>query len=204
MGWACYGSVALRLFWCSVRAARRLQSEHVLAEGSAHDPAAQSSRPPAGGGRHRRRERLALRRQHLTVNRMPGLRSGNRPTAQLLPTHRLRSAVGRALRSSFLRVRRFRCANTSCPHRIFAERLPSVVEPYARKTARLSEILELVGFALGGEAGARLAKRLGLKTSLSTLLRRLRRVDVSLPSAHGGRGGRLRLSERQEVRNNRC
>ena len=84
---------------------------------------------------------------------------------------------GRSVRL-FLRVRRFRCANPSCPHRIFAERLPSVVEPYARKTARLNEVLELVGFALGGEAGARLAKRLGLKTSPSTLLRRLRRVPM--------------------------
>jgi transposase len=54
------------------------------------------------------------------------------------------------------------------------------VEPYARKTTRLREILLLVGFALGGEAGARLAERLGMKASPSTLLRRLH--GAALPS----------------------
>ncbi len=79
-----------------------------------------------------------------------------------------------------LKVRRFRCPEPSCPRRIFAERLPSLVEPYARKTTRLREILLLVGFALGGEAGARLAERLGMKASPSTLLRRLH--GAALPS----------------------
>jgi transposase len=66
---------------------------------------------------------------------------------------------GRSVKLS-LRVRRFRCPTSSCPRKIFAERLPPVVEPYARKTTRLRETLLLVGFALGGEAGARLAGRL--------------------------------------------
>jgi DNA-binding NarL/FixJ family response regulator len=86
---------------------------------------------------------------------------------------------GRSVRLS-LRVRRFRCANPGCPRRIFAERLPSVVEPYARKTVRLKDILLLVGFALGGEGGARLVERLGMKASPSTLLRRLH--GAALPS----------------------
>ena len=72
-----------------------------------------------------------------------------------------------------LRVRRLRCPEPSCPRRIFAERLPSVVEPYSRKTTRLREVLLLMGFALGGEAGAKLAERLGMKASPSTLLRSL-------------------------------
>ncbi len=84
---------------------------------------------------------------------------------------------GRSVRLS-LKVRRFRCPEPSCPRSIFAERLPSIVEPYARKTARLREILLLVGFALGGEAGARLAERLGMKASPSTLLRRLHGAQV--------------------------
>lgn len=70
-----------------------------------------------------------------------------------------------------LRVRRFRCTDSECPRQIFAERLPSVVKPYARKTTRLHEILNLVGFALGGEGGARLLRRLGMMASPSTLLR---------------------------------
>ncbi len=80
---------------------------------------------------------------------------------------------GRSARLSLL-VRRFRCSAPECPRRIFAERLASVVEPYARKTTRLHEILRLVGFALGGEGGARLLLRLGMRASPSTLLRYVR------------------------------
>lgn len=61
----------------------------------------------------------------------------------------------------FLGVRKFFCRNRACPQRIFTERLPDFVAPHARKTARLRDVLVLVAFALGGEAGARLASRLG-------------------------------------------
>ncbi len=81
--------------------------------------------------------------------------------------------AGRSVRLSLL-VRKFRCSAPECPRRIFAERLASVVEPYARKTTRLQEILRLVGFALGGEGGARLLWRLGMRASPSTLLRYVR------------------------------
>jgi transposase len=71
-------------------------------------------------------------------------------------------------------TRRFRCQNSLCLQRIFCERLPSVVAYYARKTVRLTTALELIGFAIGGETGARIAKELGLNVSPDTLLRRLR------------------------------
>lgn len=77
-----------------------------------------------------------------------------------------------------LYTRRFHCQNSLCKQRIFCERLPRVVDHYARKTVRLNAALELIGFALGGEAGARLAGELGLAASPDTLLRRLRQ---SLP-----------------------
>jgi len=73
-----------------------------------------------------------------------------------------------------LGVRKFRCSKAGCPRRIFTERLPSLMEPYARKTTRLHEVLKLVGFALGGEAGARLIRRLGIVASPTTLLRYVR------------------------------
>src|SRR6266571_8430204 len=57
-----------------------------------------------------------------------------------------------------LTVHRFFCAAEDCRRRIFAEQLPSVAAPYARRTIRLTEVLELIGFALGGEAGARVVK----------------------------------------------
>jgi transposase len=48
---------------------------------------------------------------------------------------------------------------------------------------RLNAALELIGFAIGGEAGARLARGLGLAVSPDTLLRKLRRSSPCDPSA---------------------
>jgi transposase len=71
---------------------------------------------------------------------------------------------------------------------IFAERVPSVVAPWARKTIRLIGRLTAMGLALGGAAGARLGRRLGLTTSRNTLLRLVRRAplpSIATPSALG-------------------
>jgi transposase len=57
--------------------------------------------------------------------------------------------------------------------RIFTERLPGVLQPYARRTFRLAAALTAVAHALGGKAGARLTDHLGMKASRDTLLRRL-------------------------------
>ena len=70
-----------------------------------------------------------------------------------------------------LKVRRFFCDCPDCPRRTFAERLPAVAAVRARKTIRLTEALTCIGFALGGQAGARLARALGLSVSGATLLR---------------------------------
>ncbi len=75
-------------------------------------------------------------------------------------------------------IRRFRCATVRCPRRIFAERLGDFALPYARRTARADAVLEEVAFALGGEAGARLAGGLGQPTSPDTLLRLIRRAPA--------------------------
>jgi hypothetical protein len=66
-------------------------------------------------------------------------------------------------------VRKFICKNASCARRIFTERLPAFVAPYARKTTRLITTLRAMGVALGGNAGARLAARLRRSTSPATL-----------------------------------
>jgi transposase len=73
-----------------------------------------------------------------------------------------------------LHARRFHCDAVNCPCRIFTERLPGVLPPYARRTSRLTEALEAIAHALGGKAGARLASCLGMNTSRDTLLRRLK------------------------------
>jgi transposase len=77
-----------------------------------------------------------------------------------------------------LSARRFFCDQPNCLRRIFTERLPGVVAPYARRTARLEEWLRALGFALGGEAGARLMRALGLLGSPDTLLRQIRRTPL--------------------------
>lgn len=79
-----------------------------------------------------------------------------------------------------LRTRRFRCKNSLCTKRIFCERLPLVVACYGRKTQRMNEVLELIGFLMGGEAGARATQKLAMKTSPDTLLRGVR--QAKLPS----------------------
>src|SRR5215472_4837700 len=58
-----------------------------------------------------------------------------------------------------LHVRRFFCPNKECKRRIFTERLPGVVAPYARRTTRLTDLLTLIGFAMGGETGNCLVER---------------------------------------------
>jgi transposase len=72
-----------------------------------------------------------------------------------------------------LETRRFFCRARACSRRIFTERLPGTAAPYARRTARLCLALDAISLALGGEAGARLAGRLGMEVSPDTLLRRL-------------------------------
>ena len=56
-------------------------------------------------------------------------------------------------------VRRFFCGNRQCPRRVFAERLPELTQPYARRTRRQRDKLQDIGVANGGRAGARLAAR---------------------------------------------
>ncbi len=75
-------------------------------------------------------------------------------------------------------VRRFFCDATGCERRIFAERLPDTAARYARRTCRAAPLLELVGFALGGRAGARLAATLGLASAPGTVLARVRAAVV--------------------------
>jgi len=84
---------------------------------------------------------------------------------------------GRRVRLA-LHVRRFFCANSSCPRRIFAERLPTLTEAFARRTNRLRDALLDIGWALGGEAGARLCRKQAMPVCAATRLSQLRRAGV--------------------------
>jgi transposase len=73
-----------------------------------------------------------------------------------------------------LHVRKFFCDNPTCPRTIFVERLAGVAQAFAHRTDRQRAALEAIAFALGGEAGARLAASLGYAISPDTLLRLVR------------------------------
>jgi transposase len=77
-----------------------------------------------------------------------------------------------------LRIRRFFCDNASCNRRTFAEQVPGVTTPYARRTPLLRGILEKVALALGGRPGGRMTRMLAVEVSRTTLLRLVRALPV--------------------------
>lgn len=77
-----------------------------------------------------------------------------------------------------LMVKRFFCLNPSCEQRIFAERLGTVAQPYARSTNRFQAAVTALGFSVGGRGGSRLGARLGIGASPSSVLRRLREAPM--------------------------
>jgi transposase len=89
-------------------------------------------------------------------------------------------SLGRAVGVE-LHVRRFYCRNAACARRTFAERLPELLGPRARRTRRLAEAQGRVGVALGGEAGARLLRHLAMATSADTVLRLVRGLPLPEP-----------------------
>ncbi|MER7764319.1 ISL3 family transposase [Streptomyces sp. NPDC097619] len=73
-----------------------------------------------------------------------------------------------------LLVRRFFCGNGACSRRTFVEQVGCLSRRYARRTQAVARILQAIGLAVGGRAGARLAPRLGLRTTRAAILRQLR------------------------------
>ncbi|MGB7926402.1 MAG: ISL3 family transposase [Pyrinomonadaceae bacterium] len=118
--------------------------------------------------------RCSARNAHCPRCLQPSTRIHSRYTRQVadLPWH------GVSVRLQ-LHTRRFRCLTETCSQSIFCERLPQVVSHYARKTVRLNDALRLIAFLIGGEAGARAAAHLGMKSSPDALLRRARSTSLS-------------------------
>lgn len=69
-----------------------------------------------------------------------------------------------------LSIRKFVCAMPTCSRKVFTERLPELVQSYARMTNRLKSALQSIGLVAGGETGTRLAAKVGMQTKASTLL----------------------------------
>jgi len=81
-----------------------------------------------------------------------------------------------------LTVRKFLCPAPDCPRTMFTERLPDLVQSYARVTNRLREALVALGLATSAEVSERVAPSLGMMVSAPTLLRRLRAVSCPPPT----------------------
>jgi transposase len=87
---------------------------------------------------------------------------------------------GRTVQLS-LTVRKFFCRNMDCKRKIFTERLPTFIEPWAQMTKRYCEEIQAIGLSTSGSLGTRLAARLGMATSWMTVLRRM--MDLPTPAA---------------------
>lgn len=70
-----------------------------------------------------------------------------------------------------LQTRRFYCHHDACRQYVFTERFPTLTQPHARQTNRHRGTLGLIGYFLGGEAGFRLARLLGVECSADSILR---------------------------------
>ena len=100
-----------------------------------------------------------------------------------------------------LTVRKFFCDVPTCLRKIFTERLVPFVAPWARVTARLFQIVQIIGLATGGRLGVRVTDRLGIQTSRLTIHRRI----MALPTAPVGEVVQLgvddlRVQTRTQVR----
>ena len=128
---------------------------------------------------------------HLTIQVRCILKSAACPLCQH-PSERIHGSYGRRVAdvpcggrkvTLALTVRKCVCGTPECPRQIFAERLPALVQSYARMTNRLSEALQTLGFATCGEVGERLAPKLGMCVSGPTLLRCMRTRSYSPPES---------------------
>src|SRR5712691_75034 len=83
----------------------------------------------------------------------------------------------------FLTVRKFSCRNRYCSSKVFAERFPDFVEPWARMTIRHCEQITSIGLATCGKGGTRIAARLGIQATRQTILRRIMDLPDSPPGS---------------------
>lgn len=67
-------------------------------------------------------------------------------------------------------MRRFRCVDPDCPAVTFAEQIPGLTAPFARRTAVLTAALTAIALSLAGRAGSRLATALGMSAGRDVLL----------------------------------
>jgi transposase len=108
-----------------------------------------------------------------------GTQSRSRHSAYIRTLRDL-SAQGRPVNLQ-ARLTRWRCRNDRCDRRIFAERLPRLATPFARRTARLAGVVKRFGHSAGGRPSERLMARLGMPVSDTTILRSVKQSVRAQP-----------------------
>ena len=99
-----------------------------------------------------------------------------------------------------LPVGRFFCRHAPCPRRIVAERFPPLVPVRGRHSLGVYSALRHVGLMVGGRAGARLTRALGIPGSFRTIVRLI--PDAPFPPLQVPRG--LGLDEWAWRKGRRC
>jgi transposase len=82
-----------------------------------------------------------------------------------------------------VQVQRFKCVNPACARRTFSEPIEPLAGRRQRRTWRLRRQHLLVGYALGGEPGARLTAHLGMCLSGAALLGQMRAAGCTAPES---------------------
>jgi transposase len=131
-------------------------------------------------------DRLDTDNNHLTLN-VSSTQTLARCPLCANPTTRIHSRYKRTLvdlpcvnygLTLVMQVCKFFCDNADCIRRIFTERIPEVSKPWGRKTSRLGQRLQKIGLALGGAAGTRLCRQIGIVACGSTLLNHLKKLSL--------------------------
>src|SRR5260370_27749039 len=71
-------------------------------------------------------------------------------------------------------VRKFFCRVPTCQRKVFAERLPDLVQPWARVSNRLLEELKALGLSSRAEVNEPIAPRLGMRVRARIVLLSIR------------------------------
>ncbi|MGW7031463.1 ISL3 family transposase [Streptomyces xanthophaeus] len=90
-----------------------------------------------------------------------------------------------------LRIRRFFCDHGLCSRRTVAEQVNHLTAPYQRRTPAVARMVQAIGLAVGGRAGARLAGYLPVRGSRDVIVREVQR----LPYPPSGQVTILRIDE---------
>lgn len=80
----------------------------------------------------------------------------------------------------YFQTRKFFCDNLSCNTRIFTERFKILINPYAKKTDRLSKHLEFLGFVVNAEVGSILSKQILADVSPDSILRFVKQTELTI------------------------